>query len=87
MRRSATCVSSSCVRGRTPQPCGAGWHSVREAARRVTGEEAYEVQLMGALALYHGRIVEMLTGEGKTLTGSHGRPAARVARAGCTSSR
>lgn len=43
---------------------------VREVARRVTGEEAYIVQLMGALALYHNRIVEMVTGEGKTLTGS-----------------
>ncbi len=43
---------------------------MREVARRETGEEAYPVQLMGALALYHGRIIEMLTGEGKTLTGS-----------------
>lgn len=43
---------------------------VREVARRETGEQAYVVQLMGALALYHGRIVQMLTGEGKTLTGS-----------------
>ncbi|MCC6677132.1 MAG: hypothetical protein IT436_08305 [Phycisphaerales bacterium] len=42
----------------------------REIARRVTGEEPFVVQLMGALALYHGRVVEMLTGEGKTLTGS-----------------
>ncbi len=43
---------------------------VREVARRETGEEAYLVQLMGALALYNGRIIEMATGEGKTLTGS-----------------
>ena len=43
---------------------------VRELARRETGEEPFVVQLMGALALYHGRIIEMLTGEGKTLTGS-----------------
>lgn len=47
---------------------------VREIGRRATGEEAYEVQLMGAMALYHGRIVEMLTGEGKTLTGSIAAP-------------
>jgi len=46
----------------------------REVARRVTGEEAFHVQLMGALALYHGRIIEMLTGEGKTLTGSIAAP-------------
>ncbi|MEM9166755.1 MAG: hypothetical protein AAGB48_06990 [Planctomycetota bacterium] len=43
---------------------------VREAASRETGEEAYRVQLAGALALVRGRIVEMVTGEGKTLTGS-----------------
>ncbi len=43
---------------------------VREVARRETGEEPFVVQLMAALALWNGRIVEMLTGEGKTLTGS-----------------
>jgi preprotein translocase subunit SecA len=47
---------------------------VREVARRATGEEAFVVQLMGAMALYHGRIIEMLTGEGKTLTGSLAAP-------------
>ncbi len=47
---------------------------VREAARRETGEDAYVVQLMAALGLYHGRIVEMVTGEGKTLTGSLAAP-------------
>lgn len=46
----------------------------REVARRATGEQAYPVQLMGALALYHGRVIEMLTGEGKTLTGSIAAP-------------
>jgi preprotein translocase subunit SecA len=48
--------------------------AIREVARRETSEEPYIVQLMGALALYHGRIVEMLTGEGKTLTGSLAAP-------------
>ena len=48
--------------------------AAREVARRVTGEEAYVVQLAGAFGLYHGRIVEMLTGEGKTLTGSIAAP-------------
>ena len=48
--------------------------AVREVARRETGEEAYIVQVIGALALYHGRIIQMLTGEGKTLTGSLAAP-------------
>ncbi|NNM54756.1 MAG: preprotein translocase subunit SecA [Spirochaetales bacterium] len=41
---------------------------VREAARRTLGERPYDVQLLGALALHHGSIMEMKTGEGKTLS-------------------
>jgi preprotein translocase subunit SecA len=37
------------------------------AARRVLGQEMYDVQLRGTLALTRGSIAEMLTGEGKTL--------------------
>ena len=39
----------------------------REAAKRVLGERPYDVQLMGSVVLNSGRIVEMKTGEGKTL--------------------
>ncbi|MDE6244482.1 MAG: preprotein translocase subunit SecA [Treponemataceae bacterium] len=39
----------------------------REAAFRVLGECAYDVQIMGAIVLHSGRITEMKTGEGKTL--------------------
>jgi preprotein translocase subunit SecA len=49
---------------------------VREASRRTLGMEHYSVQIMGALALFDGRMVEMATGEGKTLTAT---PAAVVA--------
>ncbi len=63
------------VRGRQDeQTVRRGFAIAREVARRDTGEEAYIVQLMGAMALYHGRIVEMVTGEGKTLTGSLAAP-------------
>lgn len=41
---------------------------IREAIRRITGERAYDVQLMAALNLYHGKISEQKTGEGKTLS-------------------
>lgn len=58
-------------RGRADEPTvRRGLAAVREVARRQTGQEAYVVQLMGAMGLYHGRVVEMMTGEGKTLTGS-----------------
>ncbi len=36
-------------------------------ASRVLGQEMFDVQLLGALALTRGSIVEMQTGEGKTL--------------------
>ena len=42
--------------------------TAREAIRRVTGERAYDVQLMSALTLYNGKIAEQKTGEGKTLS-------------------
>ncbi len=41
---------------------------VREAGRRTLGERLYDVQLIGAIALHQGRIMEMKTGEGKTLS-------------------
>ena len=42
--------------------------AVREAADRVLGLRAYPVQLVGGIVLHQGRIAEMKTGEGKTLT-------------------
>ena len=40
----------------------------REAAVRVLGQRPFDVQLIGAIVLHQGRIAEMKTGEGKTLT-------------------
>ncbi|HEY9293846.1 MAG TPA: accessory Sec system translocase SecA2 [Microlunatus sp.] len=42
----------------------------REAARRTIGERPYDVQLQGALGILDGTVVEMATGEGKTLAGA-----------------
>ncbi len=41
---------------------------VREAGRRTINMRHYDVQLIGGAAMYHHSIVEMQTGEGKTLT-------------------
>jgi preprotein translocase subunit SecA len=41
--------------------------AVREAAYRVLGLRAYDVQLIGGLSLLNNEIAEMQTGEGKTL--------------------
>ncbi len=40
---------------------------VREAARRTIGLRPFDVQVIGGLGLYEGKIVQMETGEGKTL--------------------
>ena len=42
--------------------------TVREAADRVLGLRPFRVQLIGGIVLHQGRIAEMKTGEGKTLT-------------------
>ena len=42
--------------------------AVREGAFRAIGQRAFPVQLVGAIMLHQGRIAEMKTGEGKTLT-------------------
>ena len=41
---------------------------VREASKRVRNERHYDVQIIGGIVLHEGKIAEMRTGEGKTLT-------------------
>lgn len=41
---------------------------VREASVRNTGMRHFDVQILGGIAMFHNSIVEMQTGEGKTLT-------------------
>ena len=41
---------------------------VREAAKRTRNERHFDVQLIGGIVLHEGKIAEMRTGEGKTLT-------------------
>jgi preprotein translocase subunit SecA len=40
---------------------------VREVADRTVGMRPFDVQMLAAAALHHGKLVEMNTGEGKTL--------------------
>ena len=42
----------------------------REAAERTTGLRPFDVQLLGALRMLAGDVIEMATGEGKTLSGA-----------------
>jgi preprotein translocase subunit SecA len=41
---------------------------VRIASQRILGMRPYDVQLVGGIVLHQGKIAEMRTGEGKTLT-------------------
>ncbi len=41
---------------------------VREASKRTRGERHFDVQMIGGIVLHEGKISEMKTGEGKTLT-------------------
>ncbi|MCS7200547.1 MAG: preprotein translocase subunit SecA [Patescibacteria group bacterium] len=41
---------------------------VREAAKRTLGQRHFDVQLLGGIGLHRGMVIEMMTGEGKTIT-------------------
>ena len=41
---------------------------VRESAKRTLNQRHFDVQLIGGMALHEGKIAEMATGEGKTLS-------------------
>jgi preprotein translocase subunit SecA len=57
-----------CLQGRNAATLAQGCALVREVARRRLGMRHHDVQLLGALAILDGRVAEMDTGEGKTLT-------------------
>ena len=59
-------------RARSGEPLGhllpEGFALVREAGRRTINMRHFDVQLLGGIAMFNHSIVEMRTGEGKTLT-------------------
>ena len=66
--------------GFRPEIAGRAFALVREVAARQIGQRHFDVQLMGGWALLQGRLVEMATGEGKTITAT--LPACTAALAG-----
>jgi preprotein translocase subunit SecA len=66
--------------GFAPALVGECFALVREAAVRTIGQRHYDPQLMGGWALLQGKLVEMATGEGKTIAAT--LPACTVALAG-----
>jgi len=67
-------------RGFTPELVGECFGLISEAAFRTLGMRHYDVQMMAGWGLLQGKLVEMATGEGKTLAAA--LPAATVALAG-----
>lgn len=59
---------------------GEAFALVREAASRTMGKRHFDTQLMAGWALLQGRLIEMATGEGKTMAAT--LPVATVALAG-----
>lgn len=76
--RGAALALRPCLLARRSDPAtiNCAFAMVREAAARTLSKRPYKVQIMGAMALFEGRMVQMATGEGKTLTAA---PAAIVA--------
>ena len=54
--------------GFAPGPTAQAFALLREASGRTLGRRHFDTQMMGAWGLLQGRLVEMATGEGKTLT-------------------
>jgi preprotein translocase subunit SecA len=67
-------------RGFAPDCVGKGFALVREAAARTLGLRHFDVQLTGGWALLQGKLIEMATGEGKTMVAT--LPASVMALAG-----
>jgi preprotein translocase subunit SecA len=67
-------------RGFANLPVAQAFAIVREASRRAVGQRHHDVQVAAGWLLLQGRLVEMATGEGKTLVAT--LPACTVALAG-----
>jgi len=68
------------LKGLTPDLTARAFAITREMSSRVLGMRHYDVQLIGGRIMLKGRVTEMETGEGKTLTAT--LPAAAMALAG-----
>ena len=57
---------------------------VREGSKRIMKMRHFDVQMLGGMALHHGKISEMRTGEGKTLTATLPYTSMRCLARACT---
>ena len=80
LRRSLALHARPAVRDGRPEDLTRALATVREGARRSLRLQPFASQLIGAAGLLAGRLVEMATGEGKTLTAGLAACIAGVAR-------
>ena len=74
-------IRSALVRSENPARARIqAFAAIREAAHRTVGMRHYDCQMLSGIAIYHGALVELRAGEGKTLTATI--PAAAAALAG-----
>jgi len=64
----AAALRAAFTSGHRAEVCAELFALARDAARRTLGQRPYDEQVIAALALDQGTVVEMQTGEGKTLT-------------------
>lgn len=68
LKKSAHDIKQQALAGVSPENLIAKAYAlVREVSLRILGLYPFDVQVLAGIALHHGKIVEMLTGEGKTL--------------------
>ena len=68
LQAQATALREQMDRGASPEDLLIdGFALMREASHRLLGLRPYDVQVLAGLALFRGRLVELATGEGKTL--------------------
>ena len=80
IRRVSTLRGRLRLHGFAPELVAECFALIREGATRTIGQRHYPVQLMAGFALLQGKLVEMATGEGKTIAAT--LPACTVALAG-----
>ena len=74
------CVAICTAMGLRPDLVARAFAVIREVSGRTLGMRHFDVQLLGGWAMMRGKVAEMETGEGKTLTAT--LPAATAALAG-----
>jgi len=67
LRKRVTDLEQSQLTLSDDQFIASAFSCIKEAGRRALNKELYDVQILAGIAMVHGNVAEMATGEGKTL--------------------